>query len=196
MSSNSKKLSTRSLVVTAMMIAITAVLSVTPLGLIPLGTISASTIHIPTIIIAILEGPVIGAITGAAMGLISLFRAMTAPSGILDPYFVNPIISVLPRILIGVVAAYSYKLFSKITKKDSLSTGIAALLGSITNTVLVLGLLYIIYVAEITEKLGSAAGPVLLAVATTSGVFEAICTVVISVLLVVAIKKAFPRIYK
>ena len=52
--SSKKRMSTRKLTVTGMMIAITMILSYTPLGIIPLQPVSATIVHIPTIIIALL----------------------------------------------------------------------------------------------------------------------------------------------
>ena len=83
--SSKKKTSTRKLTVTGMMIAITMILAYTPLGIIPLQPVSATITHIPTIIIALLEGPIVGAIIGAAFGIVSLIKALTQPAGILDP---------------------------------------------------------------------------------------------------------------
>ncbi len=85
--SSKKKMSTRKLTVTGMMIAITMILSYTPLGIIPLQPVSATIVHIPTIIIALLEGPLVGGIVGAAFGIVSMIKAITQPSGILDPCF-------------------------------------------------------------------------------------------------------------
>src|SRR5699024_5150679 len=99
---------TRKLVVTAMLGAITIVLGLTPLGFIPLGFINITTMHIPVIIGAILEGPIVGAIVGLLFGLFSIVNAIIRPTPI-SFIFLNPLISVLPRIMIGIVTAYVYK---------------------------------------------------------------------------------------
>lgn len=188
--STKRKMSTRKLAVTGMMIAITMILAYTPLGIIPLQPVSATITHIPTIIIAILEGPVIGAITGCAFGIVSLIKAITAPAGILDPYFMNPIISVLPRILIGLIAGYSYLGLYKILKKAAPAAVISAALGSITNTIGAMGLMYIIYAQSLTEKAGSAAGPLIWGIIGTYGIVEMAAAAVISTAVVMAMKKA------
>ncbi len=184
-----KKISTKTLSVTGMMIAITVILAYTPLGLIPLQPISATTTHIPTIIIAILEGPLVGAVVGLAFGLISLLKALTAPAGILDPYFINPLVSVIPRILIGLITGYLYIALKKGIKKEMPSSLISAAVGSMVNTLGSMGMLYVIYASDLTEKLGSAAGPAIWGVITTYGIMEMIAAAIISAAVVVAMKK-------
>lgn len=103
-----KKYDVRTLVIVAMLGAITVVLGMTPLGFVPIGPLNATTMHIPVIIGAILEGPVVGALVGLIFGLSSLFNAITRPTAI-SFVFYNPLISVLPRILIGIIAHYVYK---------------------------------------------------------------------------------------
>ena len=103
---------TRRLVITAMLIAISIVLSIpigvgplTSLGFITLGpAIAVTFMHVPAIIGAVMEGPVVGLIVGAAFGLFSLFLAGQQPAGSPNAIFVDPIISVVPRLFIGPVA--------------------------------------------------------------------------------------------
>ena len=96
-----KRVTTRTVAVTGMMLAVTLILMFTPLGLIPLPVVNLTTMQIPVVITALAVGPVEGLIVGAGFGIATLIRAYTAPSGILDPYFMNPLVSVLPRALIG-----------------------------------------------------------------------------------------------
>ncbi|HHW58593.1 MAG TPA: ECF transporter S component [Clostridia bacterium] len=119
------KISLRQITVAGMLSAISIVLSTTILGYIPLGIANATTMHIPAIIGGVLEGPIVGAFIGLIFGLTSFIRQNT-------PLFANPIIAILPRIFIGVVAYYAYKW----TK----NAGIAAAAGTLTNTIGVLSL--------------------------------------------------------
>ena len=150
--SSKRKMSTRKLTITGMMIAVTVILSYTPLGIIPLQPVSATIVHIPTIIIALLEGPLVGGIVGASFGISSMLQAITRPTSIFSPCFMNPIVSVLPRICIGVVAAYSYKGLMTVTKNNTISAIIASAVGSLTNTLGAMGLIYFIYVESMTEN--------------------------------------------
>ncbi len=91
---------TRKIVVTAVLSAVTIVLGLLPFGgYIPFFGISITILAIPVIIGAILEGPIVGAGIGLIFGLTSLYQAATAPKSPLDPLFVNPLLSVLPRML-------------------------------------------------------------------------------------------------
>lgn len=115
---NKKSMSTRKLTIIGMLGGISAILGLTPLGFIPIGPANATIMHIPVIIGAIIEGPVVGALVGLIFGIFSIIRAITAPT-VLSPLFYNPLVSVLPRILIGITAYYSYTLFKRLGKKSS-----------------------------------------------------------------------------
>src|SRR4051812_39149734 len=109
---DNQSFNTRRLVITAMLIAVSIVLSIpigagpiTSLGFITLGPAIAFTfMHVPAIIGAILEGPLVGAIVGFAFGAFSLFLAGQQPAGSGNAIFVDPVISILPRLFIGPVA--------------------------------------------------------------------------------------------
>ena len=191
--SSKKKMSVRKLTITGMMVAITMVLAYTPLGIIPLQPVNATITHIPTIIIAILEGPVVGAIVGASFGLVSMFRAITQPTSILSPCFVNPLVSILPRILIGLVAGYLYCGMFKIFKKSTVSSVIASALGSMTNTIGAMGMVYVLYGASLTQQMGAPAGKMIWGIIFTYGVVEMLAAVVICTTVVLALQKV---IYK
>lgn len=136
---------TRRLVVTAMLIAVSIVLSIplgvgplTSLGFITLGpAIAVTFMHVPAIIGAVLEGPVVGAIVGFAFGIFSLFLAGQQPAGSPNAIFVDPVISVLPRIFIGPVAWLVYQALSNLGANVRLSA--AGIAGTLTNTILVIG---------------------------------------------------------
>lgn len=113
-----QKSATRRLVIVAMLGAITFVLGLTPLGFVPIGPLNATTMHIPVIIGAVLEGPLVGALVGLIFGLSSLFNAITRPTAI-SFCFYNPLISIVPRILLGLIAGY---LFKFLKDKDSHTT--------------------------------------------------------------------------
>lgn len=146
-------------VLTAMFIAIIIILAFTPVGFIQMGLIKATIIHIPVILGSIILGPKYGAVLGLVFGFTSLVSNTINPA-ILSFAF-SPVIPVpgtgqgsylalivcfLPRILVGIVPYYVYKLFKKIFKnKDWLSFGIAGVVGSMTNTFFVLNIMYFLF---------------------------------------------------
>ena len=86
-------------------------------------------------------------------------------------------VSVLPRIIIGIVAYYVYKLTVKLTKNTFISGWITGIIGSLVNTVGVLGMIYILYGARYAKALGesaSAAKTLILTLIATNGIPEAI----------------------
>src|SRR5579875_390463 len=69
-------LSTRGIVISAVLAAVAIFLGATRLGFIPTPTgIAATIMHVPAIIGGVLEGPVVGAIIGTIFGLYSFFYA-------------------------------------------------------------------------------------------------------------------------
>jgi len=108
------KLSVRQIVVAGVMSAIAIFLGATRLGFIPFVLGVAITImHVPVIIGAVLEGPLVGTIIGALFGIFSLVWAFVVPTGPGDLYFQNPLISILPRLFIGLTAWASYAAFRR-----------------------------------------------------------------------------------
>lgn len=175
-SRKTKKLEVRKMAIIGVLSAISIMLSMTPLGFIPLGPVNATIMHIPVIIGAVLEGPLVGITVGLIFGATSLFRALTMPT-ITSFALINPLVSILPRVLIGIVAYYVYKLTIKLTKNACVSGWITGVIGSLVNTIGVLGMIYILYGARYAEALGksaSAAKTLILTLIATNGIPEAI----------------------
>ena len=190
-----KRMSTKQMVTTSVLSAIIVILGYTPLGLIPLPTMTATILHIPVAIGAILYGPTIGLTLGIVMGLTTLSKAILAPAGPLDPLFINPLVSVLPRALMGLLTAYAFITLNKIIKKSAISVGVTAAIASIANTVLTLGALIIVYSKQLGQILEGLQVPgtviaFALGIAGTSGVAEAIITVVITTPVILTLRKA------
>ena len=175
-SRKTKKLEVRKMAIIGVLAAISIMLSMTPLGFIPLGPVNATIMHIPVIIGAVLDGPLVGITVGLIFGATSLFRALTMPT-ITSFALINPLVSILPRVLIGIVAYYVYKLTIKLTKNTCVSGWITGVIGSLVNTIGVLGMIYILYGARYAEALGksaSAAKTLILTLIATNGIPEAI----------------------
>lgn len=178
-----KILSVKKMTRISMLAAIAIFMSLTPFGYIRLTpSLKVTFMHIPVIIAAITDGMAGGIIVGLIFGLSSLINSL---STIFAPIFINPLISVFPRIMIGVFSALIY---SK-TKNAS----ITAVIGTATNTILVLSMIYIFAAntfANISKIAVSSLGKILLGIALTNGTLEVIAAVVI----VTAIEKALNKI--
>lgn len=182
--------SIRKMVMIAMLSGISIFLGTTGLGFIAIPPMKVTIMHIPVIIGAIIEGPVVGLAVGLIFGLFSMYQAFTAP---LPTSFIfwNPIIALVPRILIGIVAYYVFVAVRK-KLKDKISISISAILATLTNTIGVLGLTYIIYLDRYAEALNmpkEAVGGALLAIGCTNGIPEALLSALITIPVVIAIRK-------
>jgi uncharacterized membrane protein len=182
-------LNTRQIAVIGMLSSISIVLGITGYGFIPLPIARATIMHIPVIIGAILEGPMVGMLIGLIFGLFSIFQNLTSPN-LLSFAFINPLVSVLPRVLIGLTSYYSYKFVAN--KSKTLGIGLGTAVGSLTNTFGVLGMIYLLYAAryaEVKSISASTTAKVIFGVALTNGLPEAIIAVIITIPVVLAIMR-------
>jgi len=125
-------LTTYRIVVAGVLAAITIVMGIVPgIGFIPVPNITASATieHVPTILGGVVGGPIVGMITGLVFGLVSFFRATS-------PLFKDPLVAIVPRILIGLVSWLVYAGLKGFNK--SVAAFMAGLLGAVTNTFFVL----------------------------------------------------------
>ena len=121
------------------------------LGYISYGALSITLIHIPVIVGACLLGVKGGAALGAVWGISCIIKAVTAPPSPLEGIiFRNPLIALIPRVLMGMAAGLIMHLIEK--KSKTLGAVLAGVAACLTNTVLVMGGIYLIY----GEKYGDA----------------------------------------
>ena len=202
-----KKHDTRWMVSVALMAAIVIVLANTPLGMIQLPIIKATTVHIPVILGAILLGPGAGAILGAVFGICSLVSNTMAPT--LLSFAFSPFlsttgipgalkaiwISVGCRILIGVAAGWLWVLFTKIKLNQFIALPIVGFVGSLVNTVTVMGSIYFLFAqqyAEAKEVALTAVFGLVMGTVTASGIPEAIAAAI----LVLALGKVLVVVFR
>lgn len=202
-----KKHDTRWMVSVALMAAIVIVLVNTPLGMIQLPIIKATTVHIPVILGAILLGPGAGAILGAVFGICSLVSNTMAPT--LLSFAFSPFlsttgipgalkaiwISVGCRILIGVAAGWLWVLFTKIKLNQFIALPIVGFVGSMVNTVTVMGSIYFLFAqqyAEAKEVALTAVFGLVMGTVTASGIPEAIAAAI----LVLALGKVLVVVFR
>jgi len=244
-----KGLSVRKMTVIGVLGAISVVLGMTPLGFIPVGPTRATIMHIPVIIGALMEGPLVGGLVGLIFGLFSIYQAITMPTPV-SFVFLNPLVSVLPRILIGIVSYYSYNALKKLGNKKTigllyliwigivgylsygiygnikssesiwlilmnvtliiLTLGMAYLtrakfkekaleviistaIGTLTNTVGVLSMIYLLYAEKFVAAIGgdtTIARKIIFGIGVTNGLPETIIAIIIVTSVVGALKKS------
>jgi uncharacterized membrane protein len=140
---------------------------------------------IPTIVTSIIYGPKLGALMGFLAGLTTLIRAYIAPLTPFDYFFQNPLISILPRIFIGVTPYFVYVGLNKIFKfklSENLSAVLAGATGAITNTILAVSALYFVYGDKIISQYGLQNSIIafIVGIAAFSGVLEAITAAILT----------------
>ena len=202
-----RKRDTRWLVGVAMMAAIVVLLANTPLGLINIPPIKATTVHIPVILGAVLLGPMAGGILGGVFGICSMISNTIAPvpaSICFSPFLAVSMggafsavkalwVSVGCRILIGVVVGWLWIALKKLRANDLVALPIAGFVGSMTNTVTVMGSIFLMFRAEYAaanNKAVSAVFDFIMVTVTGAGVMEAL----VALVLVTAIGKALLRV--
>ncbi len=160
-------LGTRQVVVAGVVGGVALFLGATRLGLIPVPIPligNATIMHIPAIVGGVLEGPVVGILAGLIFGIFSFLYAES-------PVFANPLVAILPRLLIGVVA---WAVFVGLRRFSvDLASVAAGLLGSLANTVGVVSL------AVLFGLLPLSIVPVILPQAIAEAVLAAVVTVVV-----------------
>ena len=188
------------------LLAIEIIMAFTPLGFVPLGFTKATTIHIPVVIGAIFLGPLAGAILGGAFGILSIIINTVSPaltSFVFSPFITiggaqgniwSLVIALVPRMLIGIVAYYSYKWVSKIDKTKVIAYATAGVVGSLTNTVLVMSGIYIFFgqqYAAAKEVTFEALFGVIMGIIGINGIPEAIVAAIIVALVCKVLKSVF-----
>ena len=174
-----------------LLVAIEVIFAFTPLGFIPTPAAAITTMHLPVIIGAVLLGPLYGGILGAVFGVLSLIKASLTPNTALS-FILSPLTSgaplasiftcIVPRILLGVIAAYGYRLFTKLFRRESISIGVSAGVATACHTIMVMGSLWILFGAVKLKD-------IFLAIVGVSGVLEILAAVLIVSAVCIPLKK-------
>lgn len=201
-----QKYNTRWLAGVSIFSVIIITLANTPIGMIPLPLIKATTTHIPVILGAIFLGPLAGAVLGGVFGLCSMIISTITPtllSFAFSPFYSFNIIgaikaiwiAVICRIMIGIVAGWLWILLKNLNLNYLIALPIVGFIGSMTNTILVMGSIYFLLGMECAKVMDSNIESVfkmVIGIIGTSGVLEAIVTLV----LVTMIGKVLLTVYK
>lgn len=192
-----KRYSTMSMVQVAIFGAVICIMAFTPfLGYIPLGFTRATIIHVPVIIASLLMGPKKGGLLGFLFGLTSFINNTMNPtptSFVFTPFYSlgeisggagSIVICFLPRILVGILPFYLYRLALRFSKKEEKQRGVSApglvlagVCGSLVNTLLVMNLIFVFFreaYAAANDVAVSAVYTFILSVIGINGIPEAV----------------------
>ncbi|MDE7284787.1 MAG: ECF transporter S component [Lachnospiraceae bacterium] len=208
---NNKK--TFNMVMTALFIAIIAVMTFIPnVGYINLIVIKATLLHVPVIVGSIVLGPKNGAVLGATFGITSLIKNTLEPSLLsfaFSPFYSvgevggngwSVVIALVPRILVGVIPYFVYKGIEKLLKdfkkRRLIAIPIAAAVGALTNTLLVMNLIYFCFREEFAAAKNialEAVYDVILGIIAANGIPETIVAVILGTAVSMALLKLMPQ---
>ncbi|EHJ55818.1 hypothetical protein HMPREF9318_00495 [Streptococcus urinalis FB127-CNA-2] len=150
--------------------------------------IKPTLLQIPVIIASIMYGPKIGSLLGGFMGIISVINSsivLLPTSYLFSPFvengnFYSLIVAIVPRILIGIIPFYSYKLIS-----NKFGLLISGAIGSLTNTVFVLSGIFIFF----SSVYGGDIKLLLTGIISTNAIAEMIIASLVTVMVIPALKK-------
>ena len=176
-----------------LLIALITLMTFIPnIGYIQTGLFSITTIHIPVIIGAALMGPVGGLVLGLTWGLTSYFYALTVGT-IEAAIFLNPMVSIVPRILVGLIVSYvalGLKRWFKVS--PAIQASFVALLGTLSNTVLVLSAIFIFESAGLIP-FNQAVSIIYTIVISTNGLLELFSALILVPAVISALNRLQPQ---
>lgn len=211
---NNKK--TLSMVMTGLFIAIIAVMTFVPnVGYINLIVIKATLLHVPVIVGSIVLGPKKGAVLGATFGITSLIKNTLEPSLLsfaFSPFYQvgeiggngwSVVIALVPRILVGIVPYFVFigieKLLKNMKARRTIAIPVACAAGALTNTLLVMNMIYFFFKDEFAAAKSIALDAVysaILGIIAANGIPEAIVAVVIGGAISLALLRVIPQAAK
>ena len=158
------------------------------MGYIPIPPLNPTIIHLTVIIATITLGTVDGMVIGGVWGIARMVKAITLPSSPLDPLlWTNPLIALVPRVLIGLFTGILYhQIFKRKETTSFLRISASAVVGSFTNTIFVLWFIYLFYgreYAQVLEVDYSQLATALGVVIATNGTAEALSAAILSPLI-------------
>lgn len=195
-----KKITTKELTINAMLIAIIIVMASVPqLGMITIAPgVTVTIMHIPVIVAGLVLGLKSSLINAFAFGLSSLLVVLTRGGGPFDMLFLNPLVSVLPRLIFGVAVAGIAFLLGKIVKDPKGYPIVAigtATLSTVIHTIAVVTAAFFAIGANNENFVGwpTTLTTFIGAFLTVNMLFEILVAVVIGVPLALALKKVHKR---
>jgi len=193
------KSKTKTMVLTAILIAVMLLFGFTPIGYIPLPFAKLTLMCIPLVIGTLLLGLKVGFILSGVFIFTSIFQLFTAPDAVsLILFESNPAAYILclivPRVIVPLTTTGMYKAFRG--NKPKVSYAVSAAVGSLTNTFIYLTMLQLIFVPALCaglslDEVGVAA--MIWGVVLSNGLPEAAAAALISMPICASVKKAFRR---
>lgn len=149
----------RKLTIHSMFIALIAIMGFVPfLGFLPIGAgVSITFIHLPVLLGAVLLSTRSSTLFGLTFGVVSLLVVLTNPTPLpTDLFFINPMISIFPRLIFGLFAGFILTFAKRFEGPlQWVAISIGAFIATVFHTVLVLSMLWIFESAAFVESFGN-----------------------------------------
>jgi uncharacterized membrane protein len=184
-------------VLTGILIAILELMCFTPIGTIKFPMISITIAHIPILVATLVLGFNRGFILALIFGLTSMFIAMQQGTGF-DSFFINPCVSVLPRLLIPITTKFIFDILNNLLissqkkinkKKIYFITACSIAIGNLTNTFGVYIAIYLIYFKKIKELTGQSAFNLIFGLISTVTIWKCLLIIIITTPIVLVLKE-------
>ena len=191
-----KNKAVRAIARNAIIIAVIAIMSFVPyvgyIG-IPVLNISITTIHLAVLIFAWLYGWKEGLVSGLAFGIFSMIRAIAMPNTAIDLYFVNPMVSVFPRMIFGFISGLLFDLL-RLVKRPKARFALDVLVCgtmSLFHSILTLSMLYV-FAGQKPELQSFNYFTLILTLVSVNGALELFSAFILVPILIIPLDKAFP----
>lgn len=191
---------TLTMVQLSFLIALEIILTISPLGYIQLGFMTITLMHIPVLVGATVMGPFAGGLLGLVFGISSMIKSTyfgTPDAVIFSPFltksFKSVVLAVVPRVLFGIAAGFLFKILVKKGISYSVSTAISVGIGTLLHTIMVLGLIQLLFAKQYAELIGvevNALFKIFLSILSINGLVEALVAVLVCFKLVPVLIKS------
>jgi len=190
----------------AILLALEAIFCFTPLGSIPFTPVMvATTAMLPVIITSLLLGTKAGTLMGFFAGIFSLivWTFTPPPTSAMFAFLYTPfysfgeiqgngfslVISIVPRVFVGLFSGLLFGalkgIMSKSKKTETVLYAVCGIVGSLANTVFVLGFSYVFFLKDIAVVSGISAGDVfkiiIISIVISNGIPELIVSAIVAV---------------
>jgi len=192
---NQQKGRTAKLTIISLIVAILIIQTFVPgIGYIPIGPVQATIIHLTVIIGASLFGAQTGLILGASWGVLRMIKAAVMPD-LMSIVFLNPLVSVIPRMLVGLIAGLvATYLDGKVKGRTKFI--ITGVVGSLVNTITVLSAIYFFaadsYAAALNIPTTALIGTFVVTIGT-NGILEAVVAGILTPIMAIPLAKSLKR---
>jgi len=180
MSNTSTKV--RQITLAAILTAIILLMAFTPLGYLRVGLVSITFLVIPVVIGGMTLGPIWGGFLGAVFGATSFAQCFMGDMFGAALVAISPIATLvtcfIPRILIGVVAGLLFPAIWKASKNGVLSFVVTAVVGTLTNTILFVGMVIVFFQSSYFG--GAGVGSIIAGFFTFNMVLELVVNTIVS----------------